>query len=118
MFKLSRLLVAVAAAALLLTGCGKDSSSSSGAAAGGKKSLTIWWAQWAPSDGLQELCDDYEKETGVDANVHQVPWPDFQKEAFLEFGNSTTRFDIVVGDSQWVGIRSRRRARPCRPAGR
>ena len=74
-------------------------------AAGEKPSsaVTVWWAQWAPSDGLQELGREYEKETGVAIKVHQIPWGSYQDQVFLNFGNKTTSFDIVVGDSQWLG---------------
>ena len=67
------------------------------------KTLTIWWAQWAPADGLQELGRDFEKETGIPVVVHQIPWPNYADQVNLEFGNSTTKFDIVIGDSQWIG---------------
>ena len=65
--------------------------------------ITIWWAQWAPADGLQQLGDVYAKSTGTSVKVHQIPWGSFQDQVFLNFGNATTTFDIVVGDSQWLG---------------
>ncbi len=97
----------VAVSALVLGSCGGEStpapgaSSTPGSAAG--KSLTIWWFQWAPADGLQELGADYKKATGVDIKVQQIPISSYQDKVFLEFGNSRTAFDIVVGDSQWIG---------------
>ncbi|MBN1809246.1 MAG: sugar ABC transporter substrate-binding protein [Planctomycetes bacterium] len=72
-------------------------------AADADKPVTIWWAQWAPADGLQQLADEYQKETGTPVKVHQIPWSNYQDKVFLEFGNSPTEFDIVVGDSQWIG---------------
>jgi len=94
-----------------LVGCKKEDAptgtqtAAASSAAGDKKggTVTIWWAQWAPADGLQELGNDYEKETGVAVKVHQVPWSSYQDQVFLNFGNKTTAFDIVVGDSQWLG---------------
>src|SRR5262252_2838918 len=91
-----------------MAACKKDEapSGAQAAAAGDKKApraVTIWWAQWAPADGLQELGQDYEKETGVAVKVHQIPWSNYQDQVFLNFGNKTTTFDIVVGDSQWLG---------------
>ncbi len=65
--------------------------------------LTIWWAQWAPAVGLQELADEFTAETGIQVKVHQIPWASYQDQVFLDFGNKTTSFDIVVGDSQWIG---------------
>ncbi|MCZ6633710.1 MAG: extracellular solute-binding protein, partial [bacterium] len=65
--------------------------------------LTIWWAQWDPADGLQELGNRFERETGIAVKVHQIPWPSYQDQVFLNFGNNQTDFDIVIGDSQWIG---------------
>lgn len=65
--------------------------------------VTIWWAQWSPADGLQQLGDEYRQQTGVAVKVHQIPWPSYQDQVFLAFGGKQTEFDIVVGDSQWLG---------------
>jgi multiple sugar transport system substrate-binding protein len=73
------------------------------AAAHAGDSVTIWWAQWSPADGLQQLGDEYAKQTGVAVTVHQIPWGAYQDQVFLNFGNEKTDFDIVVGDSQWLG---------------
>ena len=68
-----------------------------------EKSITIWWAQWDPAAALQELGNDFEQETGIAVEVHQIPWPSYQDQVFLNFGNKQTDFDIVIGDSQWIG---------------
>ena len=68
-----------------------------------QQSITIWWAQWDPAVGLQELGKEFEKETGIAVKVHQIPWASYQDQVFLNFGNRQTDFDIVVGDSQWIG---------------
>lgn len=65
--------------------------------------LRIWWAQWAPADGLSELGTRFADETGIQVQVHQIPWSAYQDQVFLNFGNRQTDFDIVVGDSQWIG---------------
>jgi len=67
------------------------------------KSITIWWAQWDPAVGLQKLGDEFAAETGIGVKVHQIPWASYQDQVFLNFGNKQTDFDIVVGDSQWMG---------------
>jgi multiple sugar transport system substrate-binding protein len=67
------------------------------------ETLTIWWAQWAPADGLQELANEFGAKEHVTVKVHQIPWPSFQDQVFQEFGKQQTAFDIVVGDSQWLG---------------
>jgi multiple sugar transport system substrate-binding protein len=73
----------------------------------GDKPLTIWWFQWKPADGLQELSAEFTKQTGVEVKVRQIPLSSYQDQTFIEFGNATathpTEFDIVVGDSQWIG---------------
>lgn len=69
----------------------------------GKKTITIWWAQWDPAVGLQELGNKFEQETGIAVNVHQIPWPSYQDQVFLNFGQNKTDFDMVIGDSQWIG---------------
>ena len=73
------------------------------AATAQEKSITIWWAQWDPAAPLQELGNEFAKETGIAVEVHQIPWPSYQDQVFLNFGNKQTDFDIVIGDSQWIG---------------
>jgi len=68
--------------------------------------LTILWAEWDPANYLQELVKDYEKQTGVKVKVETVPWPDFQTKAFREFAAKGDAYDMVVGDSQWLGAGS------------
>ncbi len=97
--------------AVLLGGCRKEPAPAPGdptskpppKAAADAKPLTICWAQWAPADGLQELGNEFQKETGIAVKVRQIPWSDFQTQVFLEFGQKQTDFDLVVGDSQWIG---------------
>jgi multiple sugar transport system substrate-binding protein len=72
-------------------------------AAFAEKKVTIWWAQWAPADGLARLGEEYKAQTGVTVEVRQIPWSDFQSLVFLEFAKPQTQFDVVVGDSQWIG---------------
>jgi multiple sugar transport system substrate-binding protein len=67
------------------------------------RSIVVWWFQWAPADGLAQLGKEFEKETGIAVNVEQIPLSSYQDKTFLEFGGSRTRFDIVIGDSQWIG---------------
>ena len=68
--------------------------------------LTILWAEWDPANYLQELVKDYEKQTGVKIKVETVPWPDFQTKTFTEFNARGDAYDMVVGDSQWLGAGS------------
>ena len=47
--------------------------------------------------------NDFEAETGIAIEVKQIPWPSYQDQVFLNLGNNKTDFDIVIGDSQWIG---------------
>ena len=65
--------------------------------------LTIFWAEWDPANYLQELVNQYTDETGVKVTVQTTPWPDFQTKAFMELNAHGDSYDLVVGDSQWLG---------------
>jgi multiple sugar transport system substrate-binding protein len=72
-------------------------------AAGNVKELTIWWAQWDPANYLQEIGNMYEAETGIKVNVVQEPWGSYQNKVSAEWAARGTGYDMVVGDSQWIG---------------
>ncbi len=72
-------------------------------AAGGVKELTIWWAQWDPANFLQEIGNLYEQETGIKVTVVQEPWGTYYNKVSAEWAARGTGFDMVVGDSQWIG---------------
>jgi multiple sugar transport system substrate-binding protein len=78
-------------------------ASGGGAAAGSVKELTILWAQWDPSNYLQQLVKDYQGVAGVDVKVVQEPWGTFGDRFFTEMAAKGTAWDMVVGDSQWLG---------------
>ena len=107
--RLSVRLSGVAAATLLClaaSGCQKQRGAETPPPATGApapQTLTIWWAQWAPADGLQALAEEFGRKENVTVKVHQIPWSSFQDQVFQEFGKPATAFDIVVGDSQWLG---------------
>jgi len=69
----------------------------------GVKELNILWAQWDPADYLQEIGNMYEQETGIKVNVIQEPWGSFGDLFFTEMSAQGTSYDMVVGDSQWLG---------------
>lgn len=71
--------------------------------AAGVKELTIIWAEWDPSNYLQQLVQDYKGVAGVDVKVVQEPWPSFGNRVFAEFAAKGQSYDMVVGDSQWLG---------------
>jgi multiple sugar transport system substrate-binding protein len=77
-----------------------------GVKASAQEELTIFWAEWDPANYLQELANQYTAETGTVVTVQTTPWPDFQTKAFAEFNAHGDAYDIVVGDSQWLGAGS------------
>lgn len=68
--------------------------------------LTIFWAEWDPANYLQELVNEYTAETGVVVTVETTPWGDFQTKTFAELNAQGSAYDMVVGDSQWLGAAS------------
>jgi multiple sugar transport system substrate-binding protein len=73
------------------------------AAAGAVEELNILWAQWDPADYLQQVANMYEQETGIKVNVIQEPWGTFGDRFFTEMAAQGTAWDMVIGDSQWLG---------------
>jgi multiple sugar transport system substrate-binding protein len=67
------------------------------------KELKIFWAQWDPADYLQQIGNMYEKETGIKVTVIQEPWGSFGDRFFTEMAAKGDAWDMVVGDSQWLG---------------
>jgi multiple sugar transport system substrate-binding protein len=69
----------------------------------GISELTIWWAQWSPADYLQQIGNEYEEATGIKVTVVQTPWGDYYNRVGTEWAAKGTAYDMIVGDSQWVG---------------
>lgn len=65
--------------------------------------LTIWWAEWDPANFLQQVGNEYEEETGIVVNIVQEPWGSYYDRVGAEWAAQGDAFDMVVGDSQWVG---------------
>ena len=66
-------------------------------------SLTILWAKWKPADYLQELTESFTEETGIKVEVVQDSWGTWQDLFFNAMKERSSQFDMVVGDSQWLG---------------
>ena len=77
---------------VLISGCAKEEAS-----------LTIAWAEWDPANFLVELAKDFTNETGIRVTVDQMPWPQFDSKVFTAFAAKADTYDIVIGDSQWLG---------------
>ena len=86
---------------LVISACG--TSATQAPAAPAVKELNILWAQWDPADYLQQVGKMYEKETGIKVNIVQEPWGSFGDRFFTEMAAKGTSWDMVVGDSQWLG---------------
>ncbi|MDX2160019.1 MAG: extracellular solute-binding protein [bacterium] len=65
--------------------------------------LNIWWAEWDPANYLQQIGNDYAAETGITVNIVQTPWGSYYDRVTTEWAAQGTAFDMVVGDSQWLG---------------
>jgi multiple sugar transport system substrate-binding protein len=69
----------------------------------GVSELTIWWAEWDPANYLQQIGNEYEEATGIKVTVVQEPWGSYYNKVGAEWAVQGDSFDMVVGDSQWVG---------------
>ncbi len=68
------------------------------------KTLTIFWAEWKPADYLQQLTEDFTKETGIKVNIVQDSWGTWTETFAREMEKKENgSYDMVVGDSQWLG---------------
>ncbi|UCH26596.1 MAG: extracellular solute-binding protein, partial [Trueperaceae bacterium] len=65
--------------------------------------LTIWWAEWDPANFLQQVANEYAEETGITVNIVQEPWGSYFNRVAAEWAAQGDAFDMVVGDSQWLG---------------
>jgi multiple sugar transport system substrate-binding protein len=72
----------------------------------GINELNVLWAQWDPADYLQQIANMYEEETGIKVNIIQEPWGTFGDRFYAEMAAQGTAWDMVIGDSQWLGTSS------------
>ncbi|MBM3240134.1 extracellular solute-binding protein [Candidatus Poribacteria bacterium] len=68
-----------------------------------EKSITIVWAEWDPANYLDTLAKDFTAETGIKVTVSQIPWANFQEKVFMALKSKSGVYDIIIGDSQWLG---------------
>jgi multiple sugar transport system substrate-binding protein len=100
MFKKTASFLVLVAMVLALFGIGAATAAPTDRAV---TELTIFWAQWPPADYLQEMGNRYEAETGIKVNVIQEPWGSFYDRMSAEWAAKGDAYDMVVGDSQWLG---------------
>lgn len=65
--------------------------------------ITILWAKWRPADYLQKLAEEFQAETGIEVRIVQESWTNWQDVFFTEMSRKGERYDMVIGDSQWLG---------------
>jgi len=65
--------------------------------------IRILWAQWIPADLLQTLSQDFTQQTDIKVNIVQDSWSTWQQKFFDEMARKGKAFDMVIGDSQWLG---------------
>lgn len=82
---------------IIASGCGSDEKTEP------VESLSILWAQWTPADLLQELTREFTQETGIHVTIVQKSWGTWQDIFFDEMAKKGQAYDMVIGDSQWLG---------------
>lgn len=66
-------------------------------------SITILWAKWKPADYLQSLAEEFTERTGIKVKIDQESWSNWQTIFFDEMAKKGKKYDMVIGDSQWLG---------------
>jgi multiple sugar transport system substrate-binding protein len=65
--------------------------------------INIAWAEWDPANFLIQLSKDFTQETGIKVVVDKIPWGQYETKVFTTFAAKPDTYDIVIGDSQWLG---------------
>ena len=94
------LVLLIVAGLLSLNGCDKKEQKEISR----DQTITILWAKMKVTDALQELTHDFTRKTGIKVHVVQEPWATFQTVFFKEMDRKGTAYDLVGGDSQWLGL--------------
>jgi multiple sugar transport system substrate-binding protein len=96
--------VAALASMLVFTASGGKKAGEAGKKSFEGRTLRIAWAEFAPSDALQDLSNkDFTPKTGIKVVVEQTPWSDFVQKYNAELIAGGDAWDIICGDSQDVG---------------
>jgi len=66
--------------------------------------LTLCWAAWDPANALIELSKDFEEQSGHNMSFEFVPWPNFADRMLNELNSGGQLCDLMIGDSQWIGL--------------
>ncbi|MCY3020373.1 MAG: sugar ABC transporter substrate-binding protein [Planctomycetota bacterium] len=92
---------------VVVGGCGSgpapDAGKNEGTPPLGDRALTIAWAEWVPSRVLKEMADEWGKNNNVEIRTAFYQWPKYQEKVYAAFASKSAAYDIIVGDSQWLG---------------
>lgn len=102
--KRKRILAAAMAAAVslsMLAACGNGGSNGSGQSSSGNDTLQVKIWDSTQKDGIQQLCDNWTDQSGVEVNVEVVTWDDYW--TLLEAGASGgTMPDVFWTHSNYI----------------
>jgi multiple sugar transport system substrate-binding protein len=101
MSKLHLIWITTLISLILVVGCAREEKEEAKTAE--PVTLNIVWAEWEPANFLVELAKDFTQETGIKVMVDQIPWGQFETKVFTSFAAKADTYDIVIGDSQWLG---------------
>jgi len=73
-----------------------------------KEFITISWTDWPPAYIFKEFTKEFTKETGIGVNVMIYPIPEWQSGVFGDLAAKKATSDLIIGDSQWLGMGSQR----------
>lgn len=65
--------------------------------------ITLLWAKWKPADYLKQLTAEFTSQTGIEVRIIQESWSTWQSIFFEEMARKGQKYDMVIGDSQWLG---------------
>ncbi len=65
--------------------------------------IHILWVEWQPSYELEKLAKGFTRETGITVVVDKVSSTDWQTATYRDVDSEHPKYDIVMGDSQWLG---------------
>lgn len=76
----------------------------SASAAESQSTIHIVWAECEPANFLAELATQFTQETGVSVEIKKYSWTEFTSEVEKIWQNKDDSVDLILGDSQWLGI--------------
>lgn len=97
------IVTAIAFCCIILSATAMGAETNKKTKTAGVTELNIIWGEWAPAGYLQQIGALYETQTGIKVNIIQRPWTTYTSDFFSGMEAHSTTWDMVVGDSQWLG---------------